>query len=96
MADGVGMWLPRGGRGLPRLPASAREREGKEAWRGLGCESELGRGSARAATGACARELGRAGLRERAKSEAPAHLGEEEFFFLFFNSFSRFSKRQQL
>jgi hypothetical protein len=36
--------------------------------------------------------LGRAGLRERARSEAPAHLGEEEFFFLFFNFFSRFSK----
>jgi hypothetical protein len=33
------------------------------------------------------RELGQAGLRLRAESEAPAHLGGEKLFFIFFQFF---------
>jgi hypothetical protein len=37
-----------------------------------------------------------AGFRQQAENEAPAHEGENEFFFLFFNSFSRFLKAAAL
>jgi hypothetical protein len=69
----AGMRSPRGGRGLPRSGACARERagEGEE-----GGRARPGRGRARASKRLLARareELGRAGLHERARSEVSAH-----------------------
>jgi hypothetical protein len=60
---------------------------------GAGVEqaARVGRPKSRAgARGAVRCRLGRNGCGPR--SEAEAHEGENKFFFLFFNSFSRFSK----